>query len=358
LGSSQSSWSAAPLLGVDVSTSSIKLVELSQPKAGALRLERCGKEVLQGGWVTEGVITRFEEVVEALRRLLKKTGSKAKNAAFALPAASVITKKILLPDNLSDQEMEAQVEAEAGQYVPFPLDEVSLDFCVIGPSSASLGDVEVLIAASRRERVQDMQGLAEAVGLTPVVVDIDSYAARLAAARHIRRLPGIGRDALVAMFEIGAELTTLQIVQNGDVLFEREHKFGGMQLTQLIARHYGFSPEEAETKKCTGELPEDFRKLLLQPFVQSAALEMSRALQFFFASLPYQAVDHILLAGGSATLPGLCEAATQQTAAPCTVLNPFDGMDMGGSVKNSKRLAHEAPSHATACGLAMRRFVA
>jgi len=357
LRSKHSSLSAAPLLGVDVSTSSIKLVELSQPRAGAWRLERCAVEPLQGGWITEGVITRFEEVVEALRRLLKKTGAKAKNVAFSLPASSVITKKILLPDNMSEQEMEIQVEAEAGQYVPFPLEEVSLDFCVIGPSTASLGDVEVLIAASRRERVQDMQGLAEAVGLNPVIVDIDSYAARMAATRLIKRLPGIGDESLVALFEIGAEMTTLQIFQGENVLFEREHKFGGLQLTQLIARHYGFSPEEAETKKRNGDLPEDYRKLLLQPFVQSAAQEMGRALQFFFASLPYQAVDHILLAGGSAPLAGLPEAAAQHTGAPCSLLNPFDGMDMSSGVQQ-KRLAREAPSHVTACGLAMRRFFA
>ena len=179
----------APMLGLDISSSSVKLVELGQDKSGNLVLERCAIVPLERGWITDGNIEKFDEVADAVRRLVKKSGTKTKNVAMALPPSAVITKKIILPGGMSDQELELQVETEANQYIPFPLDEVSLDFCIVGPSATSSGDIEVLIAASRKEKVQDIQGLAEAAGLKPVIVDVESYASRLATGRLIENLP-------------------------------------------------------------------------------------------------------------------------------------------------------------------------
>ncbi len=293
------------MLGIDVSSSSVKLVELSRNRTGDLVLERCAIEPLERGWITDGNIEKFDEVAEAVRRLVRKSGSKTKNVAMALPTSAVITKKIVLPGGLSDKELEAQVESEANQYIPFSLDEVSLDFCVIGPSASSVGDVEVLIAASRKEKVSDRQGLAEAAGLKPVVMDVESYASRMAAGRVIETLPNQGQDSLVALFEVGALTTSLQVMRNDDVLYERDQAFGGAQLTQLIVRQYGFSADEAEAKKRSGDLPDDYKTAVLAPFIDSMAQEVGRALQFFFTSTPHNKVDHILLAGGSAALAGL-----------------------------------------------------
>ncbi len=346
----------APLLGIDISSSSVKLVELDRDKTGRLVLEACALETLEPGWVTEGNIEKFDEVAEALRRLVKKSGSRAKNAALALPPSAVITKRITLPGGMSEQELEVQVESEANQYIPFSLDEVSLDFCVIGPNKNMPDEVDVLLAASRREKVQDRQGLAEAAGLKAVVMDIESFAARLAAGRLIEALPGKGVDALVALFEIGAQTTSMQVLRNEEVLYERDQAFGGAQLTQMIVRQYGFSLEEAEGKKRNGELPEDYASVVLRPFVDSMAQELGRALQFFFTSTPHNRVDHILLAGGSAPLPGLTDAVSRQTGFSCSVVNPFEGMELGNSVR-LKKMAREAPSYLTACGLAMRRFL-
>jgi type IV pilus assembly protein PilM len=345
----------APLLGIDISSSSVKLVELGRDKAGALVLERCAIEPLERGWITDGNIEKFDEVAEALRRLVKKSGTRTKNVALALPPSAVITKRISLPGGMSEQELEVQVESEANQYIPFSLEEVSLDFCVIGPTKNSLGDVDVIIAASR-EKVQDRQGLAEAAGLKPVIVDIESNAARLATGRLIEALPNKGVDALVALFEVGALTTSMQVMRNDEVLYDRDQAFGGAQLTQLIVRQYGFSTEEAEAKKRSGELPEDYQSAVLRPFVESLAQEIGRALQFFFTSTPYNRIDHIMLAGGSAPLAGLTEAVTQQTGSACSTINPFDGMEIGSGVR-LKKMVREAPSYLTSCGLAMRRFL-
>lgn len=345
----------APLLGIDISSSSVKLVELGRNKAGILMLEHCAIEPLERGWITDGNIEKFEEVAEALRRVVKKSGSRTKNVALALPPSAVITKKISLPSGMSDQELEVQVESEASQYIPFSLDEVSLDFCVVGPSQNAPGDLDVLIAASRREKVQDRQGLAEAAGLKAVIVDIESHASRLGASRLIEALPNYGPDLVVALFEVGALTTSMQVIRNEEVLYDRDQAFGGAQLTQLIVRQYGFSAEEAENKKRKGDLPDDYSSAVLKPFVEVTAQEIVRALRFFFTSTTHNRVDHILLAGGSAPLAGLTEAVTENSGFASSIVNPFDRMEIGSAVR-LKKMVREAPSYLTSCGLAMRRF--
>jgi type IV pilus assembly protein PilM len=346
----------AALVGLDISSSSVKLVELGQASSGEYVLERFATESFEKGWIQDGQIEKFDEVAEAVRRVVAKSGTRTKRVAMAMPQSAVITKKIMLPAGLRDEELEIQVESEANQYIPFSLDEVSLDFCVIGPSSTSVGDVEVLIAASRKDRVQDRQGLAEAAGLKPVVLDVESHASRLAMSRVVAGLPNGGKDALVALFEIGAETTSLKVLRDEDLLYDRDQAFGGSQLTQLISRQYGFSFEEAEQKKLANDLPEDYESSLLGPFVDSLSQEIGRALQYFFTSTPHHKVHYVMLGGGTATLPGLKERVTELTGFASMVVNPFDGMRLGSAVRESK-LRREAPAYLTACGLAMRRFL-
>jgi len=346
----------APLVGLDISSSSVKLVELAQSGSGEYVLERFATESFEKGWIADGQIEKFDEVADAVRRVVSKSGTKTKRVALAMPQSAVITKKIMLPAGLRDEELELQVESEANQYIPFSLDEVSLDFCVVGPSPSSAGDVEVLIAASRKDRVQDRQGLAEAAGLKPVVLDIESHASRLAMTRIVSALPNEGRDALVALFEIGAETTSLKVLRDEELLYDRDQAFGGSQLTQMISRQYGFSFEEAEQKKLASDLPEDYESSLLVPFVDSLAQEIGRALQYFFTSTPHHKVHYVMLGGGTATLPGLKERVTELTGFASMVVNPFEGMRLGSAVRESK-LRREAPAYLTACGLAMRRFL-
>jgi len=343
------------MIGLDISSSSVKLVELGRSANGEYMLERFASEPFEKGWITDGQIEKFDEVAEAVKRVVSKSGTKTKQVVMAMPQSAVITKKIMLPAGLREEEMELQVESEANQYIPFSLDEVSLDFCVIGPSPTSVGDVEVLIAASRKDRVQDRQGLAESAGLKPVVLDIESHASRLAMGRIVSALPNEGKDALVALFEIGADTTSLKVLRDDEMLYDRDQAFGGSQLTQLISRQYGFSFEEAEVKKLAGDLPEDYDSAILTPFVDSLSQEIGRALQYFFTSTPHHKVHYVMLAGGTATLPGLKDRVTELTGFASQVVNPFDRMKLGSAVREST-LRREAPSYLTACGLAMRRF--
>lgn len=346
----------APLVGVDISSSAIKLVELGQDSQGVWILERLASEPLEPEWVVDGNIEKFDEVAQALKRLLKKSGSRAKHAALALAHAAVITKKVALPGSLSEQELEVQVESEASQYLPFPLDEVSLDFCVVGPNAKNAADVDVLLVATRKEKVEERNDVAIMAGLTPLVMDVESYASRLAASRWMNTLPQAGNGELIALIKLGARSFSLQVVRNDEIVYDTEQGLGGAQLTQTIARQYGISLEEAEQKKRAGDLPVQYQEMLMLPFITNLAHSVGRTLQFFFSSTSYRSIQRIAIYGGTACLPGVSQAIEQQTQVPVTLLNPFDGMKLAPNLSR-QQIQNDGPMYLTACGLAMRRFL-
>jgi type IV pilus assembly protein PilM len=344
-----------PLIGLDISTSGVRLVELSESARGELRLERLASEPLPRGAVVDGNIENIDQVSEAVRRVWKKSGTRVKLVALGMPPVSVITKKIILPAGLSEDQLEVQVESEASQYIPFALDEVSLDFDVLGPAANSPDDMEVMLAAARKEKVEDRVAIAEAAGLSATVMDVESYAARAALGRIIDQFGKSSTGQIIALFQIGAQVTHISVMLNGETVYEREQPFGGNQLTQDIVRAYGLPFEEAEARKKSGDLPENFQADMLTPFLDNAALEVTRAIQFFFTSTPYTRIDRLCLAGGCATLPGLLETISSRTRLACEVISPFAGMQMGSGVRE-QQLKSEAPGYMVACGLALRRF--
>ena len=346
---------ARQLTGLDISSSSVKMVELAGGEKDGYRIERYAIEALPRDAVVDGNISSLDAVSETIRRAVRRMGGGVREIAVALPASAVITKKIILPGGLREQEMELQVESEANQYIPFAIDEVNLDFQVIGPSPANPDEVEVLIAASRKEKVEDRVAVVEAAGLKAVVMDVDSFAAEAAFELVSRQLPGGGSNKIVALIDIGANVMNVSVLRNGQQIYSREQAFGGQQLTQDIARQYGMNLEEAEAAKRTGGLSEDYERDLMRPFMDSLALEVSRALQFFFTSTQYNQVDHIVLAGGCAVMPGLSEVVGGRTQVPTLVANPFAGMALSSRVR-PKNLLADAPSLMVACGLALRRF--
>ncbi|WP_409456105.1 pilus assembly protein PilM [Massilia sp.] len=339
------------MVGLDISTSGVRLVELADAGKGVVRLERYATEALPRGAVVDGNIENLEQVTDAVRRVWKKSGTRARHVALGMPPAAVITKKIILPAGLSEDQLEVQVESEASQYIPFALDEVSLDFDVIGAAPNSAEDMEVMLAAARREKVEDRVAIAEASGLIATVMDIESYAARSALEHAV--MPRAGQ--ITALFQIGAQATHVSVLVGADTVYEREQPFGGNQLTQDIVRAYGMAFEEAETRKKANDLPENYGPDVLAPFLENAALEITRAIQFFYTSTPYTRIDGLYLAGGCALLPGLLDIVASRTRINTALVAPFDGMQFGPSVREHQ-LRQEGPAFLVACGLALRRF--
>ena len=343
------------LIGVDLSSSSVKMVELGSDGKKGYRVERYTTEILPRDAVADGNIVNLEASAETVRRAWKKLGASTRDVAIALPASHVITKKIIVPAGQRESELEVLVESEANQYIPFALEEVNLDFQIIGPAPSSPDEIEVLIAASRKEKVEDRVAVVESAGLKPVVMDVESYALQASFELIEKQLPESGKGQIVALIDIGANLMNLTVLRNGQQLYTREQAFGGNQLTQDIARLFGVTFEEAEADKRRNNLPENYESELLRPFVESMALEVSRALQFFFTSTQFTQVNHIVLAGGCAILPGADEAVASRTQVNTIIANPFADMVLSDRVRANQLLA-DASSLMVACGLALRRF--
>jgi type IV pilus assembly protein PilM len=344
-----------PLIGADISSSSVKMVELTAAGKGMYRVERYAIEPLPKDSVVEGNINNLDAVSDAVKRCHKRLGSNIKNLALALPNAAVISKKILVPAGQTEDDLELQVETEANQYIPFAIEEVNLDFQVLGPAPNSADDIEVLIAASRKEKIIDRVAVAESAGLKAAVMDVDVLAAQTAFELIESQFPEGGKDQNIAMVDVGASVMAVNVLRNDQSIYMREQPFGGNQLTQEIQNKFGLSPEEAEAAKRAGGLPDNYEADVLQPYMDMLGLEVARALQFFFTSTQHNQIHHIVLSGGSAAIPGVDEAVSKRVQVNTIIANPFVNMQVSGKIK-AKSLTQDAPSLMVACGLAMRRF--
>lgn len=320
-------------------------------------VERYVIEPLPFDALVDGNINNLEAVSAAIESAWKKLGTRVKNCSVALPSSAAIPKKIMLPSGLRDYELEAQVEAEANQYIPFPLDEANLDFQVLGPSPSNPDEIEVLLAASRKANVEDRVASAQAAGLKTIVVDVETYAAEAAFAQVSTQLPNRGVDQYIALVDIGAHVMSVNVMFNGESIFHRDHKVGGAQLTEQIQHTYSLSLEQAEHAKRYGGLADSYENDLLTPFRENVATQIYSALHYFFTSMPNQfnEVNFIVLSGGSAALPGLDDAIASRTQVSTLVANPFANMTLSSRIK-PQQLRTDAPALMVACGLAMRRF--
>lgn len=346
------------MLGLDISSSSVKLLELSR-NGDQYRVESYAVTSLPPNAVVEKNIAELEAVGTALREVHRRSRSKLKTAAVAVAGSAVITKQIEMPAGLSDDAMETQIGLEADQYIPYPLDEVALDFEVQGAVDNNADQVEVLIAACRRENVELRVDALEMAELTAKVVDVEAYAMERAFELVCRQLKFdddmTAGQAVVAIVDLGSTMTTLSVLVGSETVYTREQLFGGRQLTEEIQRRYGLPLEEAGLAKKHGGLPDDYETEVLEPFKDAIVQQITRSLQFFFSSSQYNEVDHILLAGGVSSMPGLAELVQERLDTVTSVANPFADMTIASRV-DAAALANDAPALMIACGLAMRSF--
>lgn len=353
------------LLGIDISSTSIKLVELTRTgshASGMYRVEAFALEPLPVGAVAEKKVADVEVVGGVIRKALQRSRSKAKQAAVAVPASAAITKSITMSAQLSDSEMEAQIQLEADQYIPYPLEEVNLDFDIIGPSKVSAETVEVLLAASRSENVDDRVAALELAGLIAEVVDIETYAMENACALQLAKIDDGLEARVIAVADVGATTTTLHVLHGGTIVYTREQNFGGNQLLDDLQRRYDRSREEAlaglnqlELPAADGGLPENAQTEVIGPFKEALAQQVSRALQFFYSASSFGRTDQLILTGGAARLPEIADLVEQRLGFPVQVANPFEDMVLARGVDRGA-LERAAPGMMIAVGLALRGF--
>ena len=344
---------APSLIGVDISSTAVKLLQLSQTGA-RYRVEHYAVEPLPPNAVVEKNIVEVEAVGDAIRRAVQRSGARTKYAAAAVAGSAVITKVIPMPADLSEDDLEGQVQVEANQYIPYPIEEVSLDFEPIGPVKDNPEMQQILLAASRTENVDMRVAALDLGGLTARTIDVEVFAMENAF-RLIADQLSVPRDALVALVDIGATMITLSVLKNQRTIYSREQVFGGKQLTDEVMRRYGMSYEEAGLAKRQGGLPESYEIEVLEPFKEAMVQQVSRLLQFFFAGSEFGKVDQVVLAGGCASISGIADMVEEHLGVPCIVANPLADMSLSGRVQ-AQTLAQDAPALMIACGLALRSF--
>ncbi|MCC6209134.1 MAG: pilus assembly protein PilM [Gammaproteobacteria bacterium] len=345
---------APPLIGLDISSTSVKLLELGQ-SGNRYRVESYAVVPLPQNAVEEKNISDVDAVGAAIKRAVSRAGTRTRNAAVAVAGSAVITKVINMPANLSDDELADQIQLEADQYIPYPREEVNLDFEVMGQSEKQEGMVDVLLAASRSENVDVRVAALELGGLNARIVDVEAFAMEAAYSLLASQLPDNGVGKTIAVIDVGATMTTLSVSHDFKVIYTREQVFGGKQLTDEIMRRYGLSYEEAGLAKKQGGLPDNYEPEVLQPFKEAMAQQVSRSLQFFFSSSQHNSVDHIVLAGGCASIPGVDALIEDKIGITASVANPFADMSLTSRI-NPEAIRSDASSLMIACGLAMRRF--
>ncbi|NNJ98633.1 MAG: pilus assembly protein PilM [Gammaproteobacteria bacterium] len=342
------------ILGLDISSTSVKLLELEQDGNNYI-VKSLAVEPLPDNAVVEKNFQDVGAIGETIQKAVKRSGTKAKMAAVAVAGSAVITKIINMPANLSENELEQQIQLEADQYIPYPLEEINLDFEVIGPTANNPDSVDVLLAASRSENVENRTDALDIGGLKAKIVDVEAYTVENVAPLLTAQMEDSGKDKIIAVIDIGATMTSLNVMENGNLIYTREQNFGGKQLTEEIMRRYGLAYEEAGRLKKSGGLPDNYIPEVLEPFKETIAQQVSRFLQFFYTSGQHNSVDLIALAGGCASIPAIDELVESQLGVKTVIANPFANMSLSSKV-NPQALSKDAPSLMIACGLALRSF--
>ncbi|MDQ8935196.1 type IV pilus assembly protein PilM [Acinetobacter rudis] len=340
------------LIGVDISSTAVKILELSK-KNGRYQVESYGVSLLDEGCVFEKNILNSDAVIEALRQALRIANPRSSSAAIAIPTALVIDKLIEIDANLTTHQRELQIRIEAEQYIPFPLNQVNLDFTYLKEQELLSGRYKVLLAATPTEHVDTRIELLELAGLNAQIVDVEAYALERVYRYLMMLLPE--QIDTVALLDIGHYNTTLTVFAQDKTIYSHEQLFGGQQLTQHIQRYYGLSLSEAQRAKQQGvkALPKDYEVEVLSPFLQATVQQAARALHLFQASEVARPIQHIWLAGGSAQLAGLVVLLQQKLAYTVSLVNPFMQMNISAQVDKTQ-LMHDAPAMLLACGLALR----
>ena len=336
-------------LGVDIGASAIKCVELVGSK-NSPKVKSWGIESLEMGAIEDGSIVQQDNVITSLDALLSRCRVKTKNVAVAVSSSHAITKVVPMASDLTESEVEDLVEVEAAHFVPYAIDDVNLDFQLLGPTVSNPdNEQDILIAACRTDIIDDYVSVIEEVGLLPSVVDIDTYAIQRLYANQ--RMPYMNEKKAVAAIDVGVNTTKVVVFEGDEVIFNRQQKFGGSQLVNLVRQEYGLGFPEALALLESESPPGDIVENVYQPYMSLAANEFNRALQFFYSSSKHEAVSQVLFTGGVAGMPGFSKSMSRAMN-----INAQDLMDFSQfSVKGNRgALVNNMGRLSVATGLALR----
>ncbi len=346
-------WKPKNLVGLDIGSHFVKAVELRHHKGG-YDLTNLGVAQLPPEAIVDGVIMDSAVVVESIRNLFSHLKIKNKNVATSVSGHSLIVKKIQLP-LMTEEELEDQIQWEAEQYIPFEIEEVNVDFQILGPALEEEGQMEVLLVAVKKDIINDYAAVITEAGLTPQVVDVDAFALEnifeVSYPEHL--------DKTVVLVDVGASIMNINVLRNGVSTFTRDITMGGANFTEEIQKELGVSYEEAEVLKLGGHVgtlgPQDALEVL-RLTTENLVLEIQRSLDFFSATSAEEEIDGLFLCGGSCRIPGLAAAVEERVGVSVEILNPFRGLRWSEKGFDPDYLEEVGPVAAVATGLALRRI--
>lgn len=340
-------------VGLDIGSGSIKVCQLKQAKKN-YALQNFGMVQLPPEAIVDGALMNSNAVVDAIQELMQSQKIKTKEVATSVSGHSVIIKKINLPQMTPD-ELEESIQWEAEQYIPFDINDVNIDVQILNTESTQAGQMDVLLVAAKKDMVNDYTSVIMEAGLTPVVVDVDSFAVQNMFEVNYE----VPRSETVVLINIGAAVTNINVLANGISTFTRDISIGGGQFTDAIQKALNVSYDEAEALKLGGGadtdavVPQEVERVL-QTESEAIANEVQRSLDFYAATSADAHLARIFLSGGSAKIPALIKTIERRTSVPVELVNPFRNIDISGRGFSVDYLKNVAPMAAVSVGLALR----
>lgn len=343
------------LVGLDIGTSAIKICQLKE-SGGSFQLVHADVKPLDPEVIVDGTVMDAERVVSTIKELYRENKIKVKNVALSVSGISVIVKKINLPE-MTEDELDESIQWEAEQYIPFDIDDVNIDYQILRPvGDGNNRQMEVLLVAVKKDKINEYTSLVEEAGLKPVIVDVDAFTLENMYEINYE----LSRDEAVALIDIGAGLMNINVILDGTSAFTRDISIGGNNFTEAIQKEFGLSFEDAERVK-KGEDVEGaaFQEVvpMLEAVSNDIASEILRSFDFFRATASKSAsqISRVMLSGGGANMKGLSEYLAKHLGMEVNIVNPFQNIEILEGSFDFDFIQNIAPTAAVGVGLALRR---
>jgi len=339
------------LIGLDIGSLSIKLGEVTQTKKGRI-LQKFGMVDLPRGAIVEGLVKEPAVVADAIKGLVKDLKVKERNVATSVAGYSVIIKRITVAQ-ASEEELQDSIQYEAEQYIPFDVEDVNIDFHIIGEHEENPEQMNVMLVAAKKEIIDEYVDVLEMANLKPCVIDIDVFALE-----RVFEDNYLNEEGSIALIDIGANKMNINIVKDYMSAFTRDVTIGGEQITREIASEFDCSFEEAEDVKqgkTENKVPEEKVKEIIHSFTSSWCDEIRRAIDFYYSTYADEDIRRIVLSGGATQTAGFSELLSSETSIDVKMCNPFASMSINEKQNDIEYITKIAPQAAICIGLASRR---
>ncbi len=339
------------LIGLDIGSKTIKAAEIIETKKGH-RLKKFGMITIPPGLIEDGTINDSDKVAEYIRQLFKEHKLMEHNVALSIGGFSVIVKKINI-QKMDENKLQETIQFEAEQYIPFDISDVNLDFQILGENENNPNQMSVFLVAAKKEMVNEYMNLVQMAGLNPCIIDVEAFALQ-----NIYEFNYDATNENIALIDIGASKTSLNILKGFSSLFMRDVSLGCGQINQKIVSLAGCTLEEAEHIKFGSQndkVSQEDLKEIVSSVVTDWCIEIKRALDFFYSTYPDDSITKIILSGGGANIKDFRHLLSMETSAEVDLINPFNKLELANSL-DSVHLGKIAPQAAISMGLAIRRI--